>query len=314
MTALPLRSDVDAAAEVLGDDIRATPVLTISGSELGLSPEVRLHCKLEFLQHSGTFKGRGALHAARRALADDPHLEQVGFIAASGGNHGAAVAWAAQRLGVPAEIFVPTISAPAKVERLHDYGATVRQVGAVYAEALQASRERQRETGAASIHAYDQFETLAGAATLAREFDQQIPNLDAIVVSCGGGGLAAGLACWFGAGVELAICETPGTAAFARAVECGEPVPVEVSGIAADALGATQIGNLPWTALSSVDSRPVLIPDDEVVAAQDWLWTNLRILVEPSAAAPIAALRTRGWEPRGHRNIGVVICGANLAR
>ncbi len=235
------------------------------------------------------------------------------MVAASGGNHGVAVAWAAQRAGFTANIFVPTISAPAKVARLRTYGAIVHQVGDVYGESLDASRAFQSESGATSIHAYDDPVVMAGAGTCGLEFDEQAPGLDTIFIACGGGGLAGGVASWFGTRTQIVVCETEGTAAYAKAREAGLPVDVDVSGLAADALGATRIGDAPWEALSSVDAASILVTDEELAAAKNRLWDQLRIVVEPSAATPLAALLSGRWPVPAGGRVGLILCGANTA-
>ncbi len=318
-TIRPTRPDIERVAARLAGAIRSTPVVTLDLSEFGRSSPsgrtVRVHLKLEFLQHAGSFKARGALNAALCAADADPALRNRGLVAASGGNHGIAVAWAARHLGIPAAIFVPTISAEAKLERLRDLGADVHRVGSVYAEALAAADAHRIATGAVAIHAYDQPEVVAGAGTVGRELASAVPGLDAVLVACGGGGLAGGLATWFGDAVDLVVCETPGTASFAAALDHHGPVDVPVSGVAADALGATRLGSIGWGALSEVGARSVLVPDDDVIGAQQWLWRELRILVEPAAATPVAALLSGHWDPDpGHTDLGVVVCGANVTR
>lgn len=265
--------------------------------------------KLEQLQCSGTFKARGASNF----IASMP-IGDAGVVAASGGNHGAAVAWAARRAGHRATIFVPTISSPAKVERLRSYGADVRQVGAVYAESLEASRAFEEASGATPIHAYDHPVVLAGAGTTGAEFIDQAPDLDSMFVACGGGGLAGGIASAVGESVEVVVCETETTNAYAAAVAAGRPVDVEVSGLATDALGATRIGGLPWQSLSAVGAPSALVSDRELQDAQDFLWEEFRLVVEPSAAAPMAALRTGRVDIEPGSHVGVLLCGANTIR
>jgi threonine dehydratase len=239
-------------------------------------------------------------------------IADSGVVAASGGNHGAAVAWAAQRFGHTAHIFVPTTANPAKVARLLDYGADVRQIGAVYGEALAASREFLVERHATSIHAYDDPVVMAGAGTCARELDLDAPGLDAVLVACGGGGLSGSTAAWYGDRTEIVVVETDGTATYASALERGEPVDVDISGVAADALGATKLGANPWAALQRVEATSVLVSDDALLAAREHLWRWLRIVIEPAAAAPIAALMTGAWRPpQRSGRVGVVVCGAN---
>lgn len=278
-------------------------MIEVPGEEIGV--DATLVLKLEHLQHAGSFKARGAAHF----VATQP-ISEAGIVAASGGNHGAAVAWAAHRFGHPAHIFVPTTATPAKVVRLRRLGAEVHEVGDVYADALDASRVHLAEHDATSIHAYDDPIVMAGAATCAREFDLDAPGLDAVVLACGGGGLSGGHAAWYGHTAEIVAVETTGTAGYAAACASGEPVDIEVSGLVADALGASRIGMTPWRALSSVGATSVVVDDAAVASARQLLWDWLRIVVEPAAAAPIAALSTGAWKPAGTR-VGVVLCGAN---
>lgn len=304
------RSHIEAAAARIAPRLRTTPLLTVPGAELGVEGLVTL--KLEYLQHSGTFKARGATNF----MLSNP-IAEAGVTAASGGNHGAAVAWAARELGHRASIFVPTISSPAKVSRLRSYGAEVIQVGRVYAESLEACMEHQATTGATAIHAYEAPDVFAGAGTTGREFERQIaaeskPPLDSILVSCGGGGLVGGIATWFGGGgCHVVACETFDTDAYAAAVEAGRPVDVSVSGVAADALGATRIGSLAFAALTAAGAESVLVDDDAVVAARQALWDRFRIVAEASAAVPIAAILDKAWLPDPDQHTGIVVCGAN---
>ena len=302
---------IAAAAEAIRGHVRVTPIIEVPASELTDQPvwaETSLVLKLEHLQHSGSFKGRGAAHfLATQTIGTD------GVVAASGGNHGAAVAWAAARFGHPANIFVPTIAAPAKVEMLRRFGATVHQEGAVFNEAHANSLTWQTTNDATPIHPYNDPVVMAGAGTASREFEVQAGLLDAVLVACGGGGLAGGAASWFGRRVEVVACETEGTATYASAVAAGRPTDVEVSGLAADALGATRLGTNPWRALRSVDSPSVVVTDEQLANAQQRLWDRLRLVVEPSAAAPIAALMAGTWTPRASlaNRVGVILCGAN---
>ena len=296
---------VRAAAAVIASRVRTTPVLELPGSELGLTGTVVL--KLEQLQHSGTFKARGAVHALTTRRPGEH-----GVVAASGGNHGVAVAWAARQLGVPATVFVPTITAAAKIARLRDYGATVRQSGAVYADALRDSRAFEAATGAPAIHAYDDPAVLAGAGTCGMELETQAGPFDAVLVACGGGGLAGGLAAWFGRRTELVVCETEGTATYASARARGGPVDISVSGLAADSLGASRLGEHPWATLGTARVSSAVVSDREVVAARHRLWEQCRILVEPAAAVPLAVLLTGAWTPPApDARLALLLCGAN---
>lgn len=313
------RSDIVEAASRLAPRIRRTPVITVPGSEFGIDGTVSL--KLELLQHSGTFKGRGATNFI---LCNE--ISEAGVAAASGGNHGAAVAWAAQQLGHRATIFVPTISAETKVARLRSYGAEVVQVGEVYAESLEACLEHQKRSGATGIHAYEDRDVFAGAGTTGLEFEAQVAEsgqrpLDAVLVACGGGGLVGGMATWFasdesqtdGLATRSVACETFDTAAYAEAKKAGQPVDVAVKGVAADALGATRIGTLAFEALQDAGAESVLVDDEAVMAARQALWERFRVVVEASAAVPMAAMLGGAWLPEPGQHTGIVVCGANTS-
>ncbi len=295
------------AARIIAPRLRRTPIIEDAG----------IIYKLELLQHSGTFKARGATHALSRALqAGDVGPASVGnqgVVAASGGNHGAAVAWAARELGVPADIFVPTISNPAKVDRLRSYGAIVHQIGAVYAESLEASEAFIEESGGFPIHAYESPDVVTGAGTCAMEMEQDAGPLDVVFISCGGGGLAAGSAAWLDGRSEIVICETETTNAFAASFEAGTRQTVEVSGIAADALGASSIGVLAWDILAAAPTTPLLVTDEETIAAREWIWDQFRLLIEHSAAVAVAAMQSGRFDTANKR-VGVIVCGANTLR
>ena len=308
---LPARRDVLAASGLLEGRVRRTPVIDVACDDLGVARSGSLALKLELLQHSGSFKARGALHALLHAPPGAQHV-----ITASGGNHGAAVAWAAAQLGFRADIFVPVIAAPAKVEVLRRFGARVHQVGADYAASLAASQELSEGMTAVSVHAYDQHEVMCGAGTVGLELAEQVPGVDVVVVACGGGGLAGGIAAALGGQADIVVVETSLTPAYAAAVSAGEPVDVEVGGVGADALGAPRVGDLAWAVLQQHGARSVLVDDARVLEAQRGLWDELRLRVEPAAAAALAALR----DPEvaadlalGDARVAVVVCGANVS-
>jgi threonine dehydratase len=232
-------------------------------------------------------------------------------IAASGGNHGAAVAFAARASGVPAEIFVPTIASPAKVARLRDYGATVVQTGDAYAEARAAAAARQAETGALWIDAYDAPATVAGQGTVAAEFERQAPGLDTLLVAVGGGGLIGGIAAWTLGGVRIVGVETEGCPTLHAALAAGRPTDVAVSGLAADSLGAKRIGDIAFAAVSAVGATSVLVPDAAVRAAQRTLWDVARVVAEPGGATALAALIAGAYRPAAGERVGVLVCGGN---
>lgn len=298
------RSDIDAAAERIAGHIRTTPVIEVGMDDLGFDVVL----KLELLQHTGSFKPRGAFN---RALSAD--VPSAGLIAASGGNHGLAVAHVATRLGHRAEIFVPEASPAIKVDRLRSFGASVQVTvhGALYADAHEASTLRAAETGALVIHPYDQAEVVAGQGTMARELDTQAPGLDTVIVAVGGGGLMAGAACWFGTGTKVVAVEPTTSCALGAAFDAGLPVDVEVSGVAADSLGARRIGDLAFQAARAAGVVAVTVDDAAIVAAQKRLWHELRLVAEPGGATALAALMSGAYVPAAGERIAVVVCGAN---
>ncbi|HTR84747.1 MAG TPA: threonine/serine dehydratase [Reyranella sp.] len=297
------RSDVEAAWARIRPHVRRTPVIELQAGALGLAAPLAL--KLESLQVSGTFKGRGAFH---KLLASD--VPPAGVIAASGGNHGVAVAYAARALGHRAEIFVPTISAPAKVARLRSYGAVVNQVGSVYDEARMASEKRAAETGALKVHAYEDPKVFAGAGSVALEFAEQA-KFDTLLVAVGGGGLIAGCATAVGGTVRIVAVETHGTPTLYEARRAGHPVDVKISGIAADALGASRIGAPNFEIAQKLVREAVLVDDEAVRAAQRALWEELHVVAEPSGATGLAALLSGAYKPAPGERVATLICGAN---
>ena len=311
MAALITRPDIEAAHARLrqgpADFLRITPLWRLPGAALGLAcAEVWL--KLEQLQVSGSFKARGMLH---RLLAQP--IPTAGVIVASGGNAGIATAAAAQALGVRCEVFVPTISSPAKQARLRALGAQVQVVGAAYSEALAACMARQKDTGALLTHAYDQPEVVAGAGTLARELEEQAGGLpDSLLVSVGGGGLIGGIAAWCEGRCRVVALEPARAPTLFRAREAGAPVDVEVGGVAADSLGAKRIGEISWRVTQEHVQAALLLDDEAIRQAQQWLWRELRLAVEPAAALGLAALQSGAYVPRADERVGLVLCGANV--
>ena len=299
------RDEIEAAAHVIGGVVRDTPMLAPGpGAFDGIAGHVVL--KLELLQHTGSFKPRGALH---RALTSE--IPPSGLIAASGGNHGLAVAWVGRHLGVPAEIFVPEVSPATKVAKLRELGATVNVTGALYDDALAACVARQAETGALDIHAYDHVDTIAGAGTIAREIDRDTGGVDTVLVSLGGGGLASGIAAWCGRATRVVTVEPETSRCFHAAVEAGEPVDVTVAGVAADSLGARRIGATNWQALRAADAQPVVVSDDAIRDAQRRLWKHLQLVAEPGGATAAAALWSGAYVPEPGERVAVIVCGAN---
>lgn len=297
------RPEVEAAWGRIKTHVRRTPVLELPAGALGIDAPIAM--KLEQLQVSGTFKGRGAFH---KLLASQ--VPKAGVIAASGGNHGVAVAYAAQALGHKAEIFVPTISAPTKVARLKSLGAVVNQVGQVYDEAREASVKRAAETGALMAHAYEDPVVFAGAGTVALEFAEQA-KFDTLLISVGGGGLIAGCCAAIGEKTKIVAVETHGTPTLFEARRAGKPVDVKISGIAADALGATRLGAPNFELVRKFVKDAVLVDDEAVKAAQRALWDRLRIVAEPSGATSLAALMAGAYKPASGERVGLLICGAN---
>jgi threonine dehydratase len=297
------RSDVEAAWGLIRPHVRRTPVIELSSGSLGVTAPLAL--KLESLQVSGSFKGRGAFH---KLLAST--VPAAGIIAASGGNHGAAAAYAARTLGHKAEIFVPTIAAPAKVARLRSYGAMVKQVGAVYAEARAASEARAAETGALVVPAYEDEVVFAGAGSVALEFAEQAA-FDTLLIAVGGGGLIAGCAAAIGAGKKIVAVETEGTPTLHEALKAGKPVDVAISGIAADALGASRIGTPNFEVAQALVHDSVLVTDEAVRETQRALWDEMRIVAEPAGATGLAALRAGAYRSSPGERVATLICGAN---
>ena len=285
--------------------IRRTPVVEVDAADFSLSASA-ICFKLELLQHSGSFKVRGAF--ANLLMRKVP---PVGVVAASGGNHGVAVAYAAGQLGVPAKIFVPSISSPAKIARIREYGADLVVGGERYADALAASETVTAQSGALAVHAFDQIETLLGQGTLALELEEQVANLDTLLVAVGGGGLLGGIATWFEQRLRVVAVEPEASPTMYRALAAGRPVDVEVGGIAADSLGARRIGELPFRIARACIDRVVLVSDDAIRAAQRALWDVIRVVAEPGGAAAFAALLSRRYQPERSERVGVVLCGGN---
>jgi threonine dehydratase len=303
-----LRHDIAVAAARTAPWIRHTPLLRLAAGELGLGFPIVL--KLELLQHAGSFKPRGAFNrilSAREAGT----LPPAGVIAASGGNHGAAVAFAARALGLVAEIFVPEVTSAAKRARIEGFGARLICAGATYFEAFEASRVRQAESGALDVHAYDHPAVLAGAGTTAREFELDAPELTHVLVATGGGGLIGGMAAWYAGSVAVVSVESVGCPALHDALAAGRPVEAPVGGIAADSLGARQVGQVMFPLARDFVAEAVLVPDEAIRAAQRLLWERLRLVAEPGGAAALSALLSGAWVPPAGARVGVVLCGSN---
>lgn len=292
-------------AVLLAPHVRHTPVLEADAAEFGLARGA-LSLKLELLQHSGSFKARGAF--ANLLLRSVP---AAGVVAASGGNHGAAVAYAAMRLGFPAHIFVPTISSPAKVARIRAYGADVAVGGDFYADALAASERWTADNGALPVHAYDAVETLLGAGTAGAEFERQQPALDTLLVAVGGGGLLGGIAAWYRGRIRLIGVEPEASPTLAHALAAGAPVDAPAGGLAADSLAPRRVGALMFPFAQRYVERVVLVTDEAIASAQQALWETMRLVAEPGGAAAFAALLSGRYVPASGERVGVLICGGN---
>jgi threonine dehydratase len=299
------RSAIATTYQRIKPYVRRTPVVVLNAGDLGLE-DGDLTLKLELAQHAGSFKTRGAF--SNLLLRDVP---QVGVAAASGGNHGAAVAFAASRLGYPARIFVPEISSPAKIALIRRYGAQCAIVGKVYAEALAACQAWVAEHGALSIHAFDQLETMLGQGTIGLELEQQVPGLDTLLVAVGGGGLIAGIASWYEGRVKLVGVEPRLAPTLSMALAAGKPVDAPQGGLAADSLAPQRIGSEVFPIARRFVAQVVLVDDAALVRAQHVLWDVLRLVVEPGAAAPIAALLTRSYVPKPGERVAALLSGAN---
>jgi threonine dehydratase len=296
---------ITATEAVIRPYIRRTPLLTADMSDFGQPPRP-LTFKLEMLQHSGSFKARGAF--ANLLLRRAP---VAGVVAASGGNHGAAVAYAAYRLGVPATIFVPEITSPAKMELISRYGARLIVGGARYADALAASEIHVTETGAMPVHAFDQSETLLGQGTVRLELEQDAPDIDTLLVAVGGGGLIGGIAAWYGKRVRIVAVEPEAAPTLHAAFAAGHPVDAPTGGIAADSLAPKRVGELMFAIARDNVAEVALVTDDAIRQAQSALWSTLRLVAEPGGAAAFAALLSGRYRPSVGERVAVLLCGAN---
>ena len=285
--------------------IRRTPVLEIAAGDLGLAGFAPV-LKLELAQHSGSFKARGAF-----ANLLTHEVPPAGVAAASGGNHGAAVAFAAMRLGRRARIFVPEISSPAKIARIRSYGAELAVGGKVYAEALAACEAYIAATGALSVHAFDQVETMLGQGSVGLELEEQVPDLDTLLVAVGGGGLIGGIAAWYEGRIKIVGVEPRLAPTLHMALAAGRPVDAPAGGLAADSLAPKRIGELVFPIARRYVAAAVLVEDEAITTAQRALWETTRIVAEPGAAAPLAALLSRAYVPASGERVGILVSGAN---
>lgn len=291
--------------KVIRPYVRHTPVLPVNMADFG-KPAHPVMLKLEQLQHSGSFKARGAF---ANLLGRD--IPAAGVAAASGGNHGAAVAYAANKLGIPATIFVPEITSPAKIERIRLYGAKLEVGGERYVDALAACEAFIANTGALSVHAYDQTETLLGQGTLGLEIEADIPGLDTLLVAVGGGGLIGGIAAWFENRIRIVAVEPEGAPTLNMAVAAGRPVEAPAGSIAADSLAPKMIGSLMFPIAQAGVASSLLVSDDEIRASQSALWETMRIVAEPGGATAFAALHAGRYVPEDGERVAVLVCGAN---
>jgi threonine dehydratase len=293
--------------QLIRPHIRRTPVVEVDGREFGL-PANSLALKLELLQHSGSFKARGAF-----ANLLTRTVPAAGVVAASGGNHGAAVAYAAMTLGKPAKIFVPSVASPAKLERIREYGANLVIEGDRYADALAASEIWAQRTGAMPVPAFDQNETILGQGTVGFELDQQAPDIDTVLVSVGGGGLVAGIAAWYAGRIKIIGVEPVASPTLTKALEAGHPVDAEAGGLAADSLAPRRVGERVFPIVQKYARQTVLVSDEAIAGAQAVLWRALRIVAEPGGAAAFSALLSGAYAPTPGERVAVIISGGNTA-
>ncbi|WP_027232991.1 threonine/serine dehydratase [Phyllobacterium sp. UNC302MFCol5.2] len=296
---------ITAVEEIIRPHIRHTPVLHVDLDDFGMAA-LPTALKLECLQHSGSFKARGAF----TNLLTRP-VPAAGVVAASGGNHGAAVAYAAMRLGVPATIFVPSVTSSAKADKIRSYGARLVIGGERYADALETSERFVAETDALAVHAYDQVETLLGQATLGREIEADLPETTTLLVAVGGGGLVGGIASWLRGRIKIVAVEPESAPTLNHALAAGKPVDAPAGGIAADSLAPRRVGNLMFPIAQAYVGASVLVADDEIRKAQQALWDTVRIVAEPGGAAAMAALLSGRYVPQKAERVVVLVCGSN---
>jgi len=298
------RTEIQDAGRRIATHVRRTPVIALEEKAFGL--DARIFFKLECLQHTGSFKPRGAFNCILSS-----NIGESGVIAASGGNHGAAVAYAAHKLGHRAEIFVPVITPRNKVERLRQYGAAITITGNSYSEALAASRERAVQGGAVAIHAYDDARVLAGQGTLGMELEEQVRGLDSVLIAVGGGGLIGGVAAWYQDRVRVVGVEPERAPTLHKSLAAAQVVDVDTGGVAADSLGARRVGELMFPIAQKFVTQSLLVSDEQIIEAQRALWQHLRLIAEPGGATAFAALISGVYKPYPGERVGVVLCGSN---
>jgi threonine dehydratase len=299
------RIQIAATHARIREHIRRTPILAMEGKDFGLGAFPVL-LKLELFQHTGSFKARGALTNLMTR-----NVPPAGVVAASGGNHGVAVAFAAHKFNVPARIFVPSVASAAKRQRIEEYGANLMIAGDRYADALEASKIWQEKSGAMPIHAFDQMETLLGQGTVGLEFEEQVPDLDSLLVAVGGGGLIGAIAAWYQGKIKIVGVEPESAPTLTKALEAGQPVDAQAGGIAADSLAPRRVGELMFPIAQRFVDRVLLVSDEEIRGAQEQLWKAARVAAEPGGAAGLAALTSRKYAPAKGERVGVLICGGN---
>lgn len=299
------RDRIQSVERIIRPYIRRTPILEVDGADFGLDL-IKIIFKLELFQHSGSFKARGAF---TNILTRD--VPPVGVVAASGGNHGAAVAFAAMKLGKPATIFVPSVASNTKLDRIRSYGAELIIAGDRYAESLEASEAWRKESGALPIHAYEGDETLLGQGTLGMELEEQEPKLDSLLVAVGGGGLIGGVAAWYQDRVKMISVEPFEAPTLQMALDAGRPVDSPAGGIAADSLAPRQVGQQMFPIAQAFVREAVLVTDEEIIEAQKRLWETVRIAAEPGGAAAFAGLLSGRYKPQPGERVGVIVCGGN---
>lgn len=296
---------IAAVHPLIAPHIRRTPIVSVDGADFGLAAGP-LSLKLELLQHSGSFKVRGAF---TNLLTRE--VPAAGVVAASGGNHGVAIAYAAMKLKVPAKIFLPTISSPSKIERIRSYGADLVIGGDRYADALAASEQWAEKSGAMRVHAFDQPETMMGQGTIGLELDRQDAPIDSLLVSVGGGGLIGGISAWYQGRVRVIGVEPEAAPTLTKALQAGRPVDAEAGGLAADLLAPKRVGEHGFPIVQRHVEQVILVTDEQIRAAQEQLWQVLRVVAEPGGAASFAALLSGRYRPQTGERVGVLVCGGN---
>ena len=299
------RDHIAATERLIRPFIRRTPILEVDGGDFGLD-SISLIFKLESLQHAGSFKARGAF--ANLLTREVP---PAGVAAATGGNHGVAVAYAAKKLGKPARIFLPSVASPEKIERIRSHGAELVITGERYADALAASQEWAAQSGAMTIHAYDQPETLLGQGSVGLEFEEQFPRLDTLLIAVGGGGLIGGIAAWYSNRIRIVGVEPEAAPTLTHALRAGRPVDSPAGGVAADSLAPKRVGELMFPIAQRSVESVVLVSDEAILQAQEKLWSGVRVLAEPGGAAAFAALLSGRYQAKPGERVGVLVCGGN---